>query len=204
MASARSGDRRPLAATSRQLREHPGRRPRIGERRRADLDGRRRRRAAARRRPSPTATPPTPTIGSAGWRGVDVVDGAHGDRVDRPARQPTAAGAERRSAASPGRSASPSSVLMQRHRLGAGRRRRRRRRRRCGRCWRSASPSAAGRSAAVAAITSADSSASWAKIALRPSRFGHDRLTSTATTSGWSAGEQLGGRGGSRRPSAPR
>ena len=35
---------------------------------------------------------------------------------------------------------------------------------------------------AVAAITSADSSGSWAKIASRPSRFGHDRLTSTATT----------------------
>jgi hypothetical protein len=40
---------------------------------------------------------------------------------------------------------------------------------------------------AVAAMTAADSSASWAKIAWRPSRFGHDRLTSTATTSGGAA-----------------
>ena len=41
--------------------------------------------------------------------------------------------------------------------------------------------------AAVAAITSADSSGSWAKMASRLSRpewarLGHDRLTSTATT----------------------
>ena len=37
---------------------------------------------------------------------------------------------------------------------------------------------------AVAAITAAARSASWAKMAWRPSRFGHERLTSTATTSG--------------------
>mgnify|MGYP000556095246 CR=1 FL=1 len=32
------------------------------------------------------------------------------------------------------------------------------------------------------AVTSADSSASWAKIEPRPSRFGQERLISTATT----------------------
>ena len=38
------------------------------------------------------------------------------------------------------------------------------------------------RQAAVAAITSADRAASCAKMPRRPSRFGHERLTSTATT----------------------
>ena len=56
--------------------------------------------------------------------------------------------------------------------------------RRSGRCWRSASPSGAGHTPAVASMTSADRAGSWAKIDRRPSRFGHDRLTSTATT--WS------------------
>ena len=44
---------------------------------------------------------------------------------------------------------------------------------------------------AVAAITSADSDASWAKIEPRPLRFGHERFTSTATTSGGAAAQQL-------------
>ena len=45
----------------------------------------------------------------------------------------------------------------------------------------------------VAAITAADISLSWAKIPPRPSRLGHDRLTSTATTPSGAAAEQVGG-----------
>ena len=89
-------------AASRQLGEHLRRRPRVGERRRADLH---------RRRAGEQQLGGVPAAGDAADTddrqvrvgGVDVVHGAHGDRVDRPARQAAAAGAERRSRASPGR-----------------------------------------------------------------------------------------------------
>ena len=151
----------------------------------------------------PEATPPTPTIGSVGERRVDVVHGAHGDRVDRRAGQPAATGAERRLARARVVGQAEQRVDA-RHRLGAGARPRRRRPRRCGRCWRSAWPSAAARSRRWRRSTSADSSGSWAKMAsAAPSRLGHDRLTSTATTP---AGAAPAGRRRrrSRRPSGPR
>ena len=67
--------------------------------------------AAARRRRRAAATPPTPTMGSSGMRGVHVVDGPHGHRVDRRPRQAAAAG---RRAPAGGRSTSmamPSTVF---------------------------------------------------------------------------------------------
>ena len=93
--------------------------PGVGERRRADLH---------RGRAGEQQLGGVPAAGDAadaddrqvGQGGVDVVHGAHGDRVDRPAR--TARRRRRRGPAARrrGRSARPSSVLMQRHGLGAG------------------------------------------------------------------------------------
>ena len=107
---------------------------------------------------------------------------AHGDRVDRWPGQSTAAGAERgtlrRRVVG-----QPEQGVDARHGIGAGgshgvgdvhdavgvRAQLR--------------PARSAARPAVAAITAADSSGSWAKIDSRPSRFGQDRFTSTATTS---------------------
>ena len=111
----------------------------------------------------PLATPPTPMIGRSGraaWTSKTV---AHRDRMDRPAAVPAAAGAERRA---PRRRVDHHAEqgVDQRHRLGAGR---------CTAAATSTTRSVLALSlaqrgrphAAVAAITSADSSGSWAKIA---------------------------------------
>ena len=112
---------------------------------------RRRRRAAARWRPSRVATPPTPTIGRSGWAAWTSCTARTATGWIAGPGQPAAAGAERRLARR-------RVVGQAEQRVDAASpprrrpRRRRRRPRRCGRCWRSASPSAAARTPAVAAI----------------------------------------------------
>ena len=196
----------PAAAVHRpQLGQDPGRRPGVGEGGRADLH---RRRAGQQQldgvghRVGDAADADDRQVGQ---RGVDVVDGAHGDGwmagPDSPPPPPPSTGpaGARRSMhhAEHG--------VDQRDRLGAA--------------LAGPPPATSGRSGSVRAELGparppaarawppsppGSPSAEWANMCRRSSRFGQDRLTSTATTVGRRAGQQLGGRPGTRRRCGPR
>ena len=187
---------------TRQLGEHP--QPAPAGRRTSPCRPapRRRRRAAARPRPSPVATPPTPTIGRSGraaWTSCTART-ATGWIAGPDSPPPPAPSAGRRVV---GSSARPSSVLMQRDRLGTGRRRTARGdvddAVGVGAELRPARPPAAGRGGdhrrRQLGVVGEDRAAALEVRARQVDLDGDDL--------GGRRGEQVGGRGGSRRPMRP-
>ena len=172
--------------------------PGVGEGGGAHLHGRRLRPASARRRRRPAATPPTPMMGRLGQCSVHIVDGPDRDRVDGRARQSRRQRRPRRGRRGLGIDGQARHGVDQRHGLRAG----------------AATASATSTRSATAGVELGPQRTSGApsrrprppprppRVAGRTSRrapaarswsrLGHDRLTSTATTSVGRLGQQLG------------